>query len=195
MKTLGMTFMAVALLAAVLPLQAQDRWSVEVTGGPVVPTGDLGDLKINAGLGFGGSVAAKIMPHLAVYGGWDWAHFSSDEDGPAGELDVEETGYVLGLRFEHPLRGEVGFPKLRVQAGGTYKHIEVENEEGVVVTDSGHGLGWEGGLGLVMSVGERLTVTPGVRVRSLTRDLDFGPGDRSVDLRYVAFELGVGWSF
>lgn len=197
MRTAGLTFMAVALLAAGLPLQAQaqGRWSLEFTGGPAVPTGDLGDLKLNTGLTFGSTVSAKVMPHLAVYGGWDWVHLSSDEDQPGGELDVEETGYVLGLRFEHPLRGEVGFPKFRLQAGTTYKHIEIEDEEGDLIADSGHGLGWELGAGLVMSVAERFTVTPGVRVRSLTRDLDLGMGERSVDLRYVAFELGAAWTF
>jgi hypothetical protein len=195
MKALGFTFMALALLAVSIPLQAQERWSLEFTGGPAVPTGDLGDLKLNTGLAFGGSVSARIMPHLALYGGWDWAHLSSDEDGPAGELDVEETGYVIGLRFEHPLGGEVGFPKLRLQAGTTYKHIEIEDEEGDVVADSGHGLGWEAGAGLVLSVGERWTVTPGARFRSLSRDLDLGMGERSMDLRYVAFEVGVAWTF
>ncbi len=122
-------------------------------------------------------------------------HVSSDEDGPGGELDVEETGYVLGLRFEHPLRGEVDFPKLRLQAGGTYKHIEIEDEEGDLILDSDHGLGWEGGAGLVMSIGERWTVTPGVRVRSLSRELDLGMGEQSMDPRYVAFELGAAWTF
>lgn len=195
MRTVGLTFVAVAMLTVALPLQAQDRWSLEFTGGPAVPTGDLGDLKLNTGLAFGGTVSAKVMPHLSLYGGWDWVHLSSDESAPGGELDVEETGYVLGLRFEHPLGGEVGFPKLRLQAGGTFKHIEIEDEEGDLVADSGHGLGWEAGVGLVMSVRERLTVTPGVRFRSLTRDLDFGAGDRSVDLRYLAFELGAAWTF
>jgi hypothetical protein len=186
---------AAALLIAANPLNAQQRWSLEFTGGPAVPTGDLGELKLNTGLAFGGSVSVKIQPHLAVYGGWDWAHLSSDEDGPDGELDVEETGYVLGLRYEHPFRGEVGFPKLRIQAGGTYKHIEIEDEEGELVADSGHGLGWEAGLGLVMSVGERWTVTPGVRFRSLSRDLDLGIAEEPVDLRYLAFELGAAWTF
>lgn len=195
MRMLGLISVTAAVLTAAPPLEAQERWSLELTAGPAVPTGDLGDLDLNTGLAFGGTVSAKILPHFAIYGGWDWVHFSSDETGIDGELDVEETGYVFGLRWEHPLRGEVGFPKLRLQAGGTYKHIEIEDEEGELVADSDHGLGWEAGAGLTMSVGERWTVTPGLRFRSLSRELDLGMGERSMDLRYVAFELGVAWIF
>lgn len=195
MRHVGLMVLTAVLVIVALPLQAQERWSLEFTGGPAVPLGDLGDVDLNAGLAFGASVSAKVLPHLAVYGGWDWVHLSSDEDGADGELDVEETGYVLGLRFEHPLRGEDGFPKLRLQGGGTYKHIEIEDEEGDLFADSDHGLGWEAGAGLVMSLGERWTLTPGVRFRSLSRELDFGMGERSSDLRYLAFELGAGWVF
>jgi hypothetical protein len=195
MRTYSCMLMAVALAGTALPLEAQERWSVEFTGGPAVPTGDLGNLDLDAGLAFGASVSARVMPHLSLYGGWDWVHFSSDGSAAGGELDVEETGYGLGLRFEHPLRGEVGFPKLRLQAGGTYKHIEVEDEEGERIADSGHGLGWEAGAGLVMPLGARWTLTPMVRYRSLSRDLDLGPVDPSVELQYLTFELGAAWIF
>jgi opacity protein-like surface antigen len=195
MRSFGLMAMAAFLVTVALPLQAQERWTLEFTGGAAVPTGDLGDLDLNAGLAFGGTVSAKVMPHLGIYAGWDWAHFSSDETGPGGELDVEETGYVLGLRFEHPFRGETGFPMFRVQAGGTYKHIEIEDEEGELIADSGHGLGWEVGAGLVLPLGEQWTATPGFRFRSLSRDLDLGAGAQSVDLRYVGFEVGFAWRF
>lgn len=195
MKILGWIAVTATLAMTALPLQAQDRWSLDLSAGVAVPTGDLGDWGLNTGLAFGSSVGAKLMPHLAVYGGWDWAHFSTDESGIGGELDIEETGYVLGLRFEHPLRGEVGFPKLRLHAGGTYKHIEIEDEEGDIVADSGHGLGWEAGAGLMMTVGERWTLTPGVRFSSLSPELDLGAIESSVDLQYLAFQLGVGWAF
>ena len=194
MRMVGL-ILAAALLASAVPLQAQGRWASEFTAGPAVPVSDLGDLKLDAGLAFGANASGRIMPHLAVYGGWDWVHFSSDGIGGSGELDIEETGYVLGLRFEHPLRGEVGFPMLRLQAGSTYKHIEIEDEEGDLIADSGHDLGWEAGAGLVTSIGERWTVTPGVRVRSLSSELDLGTGAEYMDLRYVAFELAAGWTF
>lgn len=186
--------MATALVLVALPLQAQDRWTLELTGGAAVPTGDLGDASLNAGLTFGASVSARVMPHLAVYGGWDWVHVSTDEE-VGGELDVEETGYGFGLRFEHPLRGEAGFPKVRLQAGGTYKHIEVEDDEGDLVADSGHGLGFEGGAGLAVALGEQWQLTPMLRYRSLSRDLDLGFGEQSVELQYVTFELGFSRAF
>lgn len=194
MKRCGVMLLAGFLVISAVPLQAQDRWTIEFTGGPAVPTGDLGELNLDAGLAFGASVSARVLPHLAVYGGWDWVHFSAD-GGAAGELDLEETGYGFGLRFEHPIRGETGFPKVRLQAGGTYKHMEVEDEEGDLLTDSDHGLGWEAGAGLVMVLGERWTLTPMVRYRSLSRDLELGFTDVSTELQYLAFELGAGWTF
>jgi hypothetical protein len=195
MRPFGLLATTAVLMTFALPLNAQERWAVEFSGGAAVPTGDLGDLDLNAGLAFGGTVSVKVMPHLGIYGGWDWVHFSADETGPGGEVDVEETGYVLGLRFEHPFRGEEGLPKFRLQAGGTYKHIELEDEEGELIADSGHGLGWELGAGLVLPLGERWTATPGFRFRSLSRDLDFGAGGQSVDLRYVTFDVGFAWRF
>lgn len=194
MNILRTLLVAAVLTAAALPLQAQERWIFELTGGAAVPTGDLGETALNAGLTFGASLGAQVMPHLAVYGGWDWVHFSTDEVA-GGELDVEETGYALGLRFQHPLRGEEGFPQVRVQAAGTYKHIEVEDEEGDLVTDSGHGLGWEAGAGLVLPLGERWMLTPMLRYRSLSRDLDLGVGEAEVELRYVTFEVGASLRF
>jgi hypothetical protein len=187
-------WLATALTLVALPLQAQERWTVEFTGGAAAPTGDLGELGLNTGLAFGASLGARVMPHLSVYGGWDWVHFSSDEL-VGGELDVEETGYALGLRFQHPLRGEEGFPQVRVQAAGTYKHIEVEDDEGDVVTDSDHGLGLEVGAGLVLPLGERWMLTPMLRYRSLSRDLDLGQGTAAVELQYLTFEVGASLRF
>ncbi|MHB1327230.1 MAG: outer membrane beta-barrel protein, partial [Gemmatimonadales bacterium] len=110
------------------------------------------------------------------------------------DIDVEETGYVLGLRFEHPLAG-AGSPALVLRGGATFVHIEMENTDGDLVADSGHGLGWEAGAGLSLPLGRRWRVVPLVRYRSLTRDIDVGSVTTPASLRYVGLDVGFHWSF
>jgi hypothetical protein len=133
-----------------------------------------------------------VSYRLAIYGGWDWHRFTTDE-ALATVPDIEETGYAFGLRFEHPI-GAVGAPAVVLRAGGVYNHIEMENETGAIVEDTGHGLGWDAGAGVAFGVGDRWRAVPGVRFRSLTRDMTMGGITASSDLTYVAFELGVFFS-
>ena len=42
--------------------------------------------------------------------------------------------------------------RLWVRAGATYDHVELESEGGDITADSGHGLGWEAGSGLVFAL-------------------------------------------
>lgn len=171
---------------------SQDRWEFEVRGGAAFPTVDVGDVALDTGFGFEGIFQYRFLPHLGAYAGWDWMHFS----GESGDVDVEETGYAFGLRFEHPFGGEAG-PGLAywLRGGATVDHIELEDEAGDITADSGHGLGWEAGAGLSMRLGDHARFRPGVRYRSLSRDLDLGAGEQSVDLRYVTAEIAFGWRF
>jgi hypothetical protein len=111
-------------------------------------------------------------------------------------MDFEETGYVFGLRWEHPLPNERGNGMaVWARAGGTLKHIEVEDGEGEIVSDSGHGLGWEVGAGLSLPLGERFSLTPGIRYKALSRELEVGSSPTDWDLSDVTFELGGRWHF
>lgn len=80
-----------------------------------------------------------------------------------------------------------------VDAGAIIDHIEIEDQEGDLVADTEHGPGWEVGAGVAIGVGEKGSLTPGVRFRSLSRDLEFDGGEVPVDLRYVTAELGFAW--
>jgi hypothetical protein len=64
-----------------------------------------------------------------------------------------------------------------------------------VIGDSGHGLGWEAGAALGIMVGESWELSPGIRYRSLTPDLDFVAPATSGTLEYVAVEIGVSRTF
>jgi hypothetical protein len=107
-------------------------------------------------------------------------------------MDVEDTGYAFGLRFEHPLTARTAY---WARLGGTANHIELEDAGGDIVFDSGHGVGWEAGGGVTVPVGDRLTLTPGVRYRALSRDVEIGGVTAPVRLRYVAVGMGVAYHF
>ncbi|HER42841.1 MAG TPA: porin family protein, partial [Candidatus Eisenbacteria bacterium] len=154
-------FCLLAGSVAAVSVSAEQRWSAEFSGGAAFSTEELGEADLGTGLGFEGTVSYRFLPHLAVYGGWDWFHFSTDGSPWGGEMDVEETGYVFGLRFVHPV-GDWPLSYM-LRAGGTFDHIEIENDEGEIVADSDHGLGWEIGAGLVYALNDRWGIVPGIR--------------------------------
>lgn len=181
------------MVMGVSSVTAADRWNLEFGGGVAVATQDIGDYDPGTGFGLEGKVSYRFQPHLAVYGGWDWHNFTVDQTPDAAEVDIEETGYTVGLEFIHPL-GKSSLDYL-VRVGATFNHIELENEDGDIVADSDHGVGWEIGSGLAISFNEGWRLTPKVRYRALSRDLNYESTNSSVDLTYIAFDLGVIYSF
>jgi opacity protein-like surface antigen len=185
---------AVTVLAVASPLRAQQRWAVEFRANGALPTQDIGADELNNGIGLEGTVRYNIFPHLAIYAGWDWIHFGTESLAGA-DADVEETGYAFGARFEHPFKGETGTPAWWLRVGGTWDHVEIEDDAGDIIADSGHGLGWEVGAGLSLAVKEAWTFTPGLRYRSLSHDIRSPAFTSEVDLRYITFEIGVAFAF
>ena len=185
--------LSVLLITAGGTAEGQNPWRFELAGGAAFTTQDLGSASLGTGFGLEGTVGYRVQPHLWAYAGWDWHRFTSEESA-AADGDFDETGYAFGLQFEHPLRGSEAVA-LRLRAGGTYNHIEVENAAGDPVADSDHGLGWEAGAGLAFRLNDRWQVTPGARFRSLSRDLALGGPETSVDLRYIAVEVGFSRRF
>lgn len=188
--------LTVAAVLATAGLDAQERWNLDVRAGVGIPADDLGDAELDPGAGFEGTVALRVMTHLWAYGGWGWHQFSTDLPVWGTDTDVEQTGYVFGLRFEHPFSGESGAgPAVRVHAGGTMEHLEVEAGEGDLITDSDHGAGWEAGVGVSFPAWGGWRLTPGVRYRGLSRPLAFEDITPEVYLEYVAVEVGLSRSF
>ncbi len=183
----------VLALVAVPSAAAQDRLRFELRGGPAFATSKLAGASLGTGFGFEGTAAYRIQPHLSVYAGWDWHRFTADASFAGPDNDFEETGYAMGLQWQHPIGS--GAVALQLRAGGTYNHIEIENSSGNRVADSGHGLGWEAGVGLPLRLGDRWQVTPGARYRSLSRDIKVGTVTTSASLRYLALDLGFARSF
>jgi len=196
MKTKILATTAMAMILSTTPLHAQSRWSLEFRGNAAVPTTELAGEDLNTGVGFEGNVGYHLYQHLSAYAGWDYTHFNADQSFAGPDMDFEETGYVFGVRWEHPFAGEAGQGLAGwVRAGGTYKHIEVEDNEGEIIGDSGHGLGWEVGTGLSIPLGSSWRLTPGVRYKALSRDLEVGSATTDWDVSDVTFELGARWHF
>lgn len=182
-----------SFLVAPSVAQAQNRWSLELLPGVAFATEDAGQAEIDFGVGADATIGYRVMPHLSIYGGWGWREFGADTSFPGSDVDLTETGYLFGLRFEHPM-GDDDAPELIVRLGGTYNHLEIE-EDGGIVSDSGHGLGFEVGAGVAFRLGDRWRVTPGVRFRSTEREFEALGVAIPAPLRYVAIDVAFSRRF
>ena len=193
MKKLLLTAVAITIFILFNHSYAQDKWSLELRPGINYATKDISDADL--GLGFGGelTVAYRFMPHLAAYAGWSYNNFGVDQSFAGTDASIEETGYTFGLQFIHPI-GESNISYL-LRAGGTYNHIEIENNDGEIIIDSGHGFGWQAEAGLIIALSQKFSLLPSLRYRSLNRDIEINSVKTSVDLNYLSFGVGVSWSF
>jgi Outer membrane protein beta-barrel domain len=172
---------------------AQGNWSMTLKSGANFSTAKLGDSDLKTGYGFEGTIAYKVLPSLAIYTGWGWNKFSTDRLFALSNIDIVETGYRAGLQLTTP----IGTSNLKylIAGGGVYNHLEVENSEGKMTDDSGHGLGWEFEGGVVIPLGSRVNLTPTVRYHFLTRDLKNGNVPTEVTLNYVSAGIGISYLF
>lgn len=195
MKTLVLTFALLFVVVTFPQIEAQtnDRWSLEFRPGANYSTKNIADADIELGFGFEGTIAYRFMPHLAAYAGWSWNHFSADNSFAGSDMDFEETGYTFGLQFIHPI-GESKINYL-IRLGGTYNHIEIENTEGEIIIDSGHGLGWQAETGFVVPLSDKFSLLPSVRYRSLSRNIKIENVNTPVELNYLSVGVGLSWSF
>ena len=184
---------AVILLLAPSAAEGQSPFSLELGAGVAVPVQDFGNAELRTGFGFGANVRYRFQPHLAAYAGWEMHTFSADL--APDELDVEQTGYALGLRFDRPLGAErtagEPTPAWWVSAGAQFAHIEIEDDAGEPAGETDHGLGWEAGAGISWPLTGRIAVSPGIRIRMLGREIDMGLGVQDATLTYLTAGVGI----
>jgi outer membrane protein W len=181
-----------SLLLSASPLQAQGLWTFDVRAGASVATEQFADTDLDTGIGLEGTLSYRILPALSVYGGWDWQHRRAATTLFGAPAEVEDTGYVFGVRYIAPRRSPA---TPWVRAGALYNHIEVESTDGAILVDSAHTWGWEFGGGLDLVVGEAWSLTPGVRYRRFEPTARFGGVESPVTLSYLVFDVGVGFSW
>lgn len=193
MKKLLLTFAALMLCTLFSQSFAQNSWSLEFRPGVNYATQDIEDADLGIGFGAELTVAYRFMPHLAAYAGWSYNNFAVDQSFAGTDASFEETGYTFGFQFIHPIGGSN--LSYLVRLGGTYNHIEIENNAGDITIDSGHGLGWQAEAGLVIPLSDKFSLLPSVRYRSLNREININNSNTSVDLNYVSVGVGLSWSF
>ena len=140
------------------------------------------------GFGFDGTLHYRFMPFTGVYAGWGENWFSTETSSSETNRDYEETGYVLGLQFKYPLRDSRS--SLFLRAGALYNHIEVENDNGDITVDTGHGPGFQLATGIDIKLGSSWSLTPVIKYNDLTRSLN--TEGSSVDIRYNYLSVRIG---
>lgn len=190
------TLMAFTLagLGLTSPAAAQIPLGIELRANGAIATQDAGRETHENGFGFEGNLQYDVLSSLAVYAGWDWNRFSALNAIAGPDTDLKETGYVLGLRYERPFQ-EGSRMAWWARFGGTYNHLELENSDGDLIDDSGHGFGLEAGAGVSVPFGGYWSLTPGIRYRKLSRDLEIDNLTTPVKLESLAFEVGLGLHF
>jgi len=183
---------AVAILALTVSSFAQEkqkRFGFEVSGGASFATRELGGANLQAGFGAEGIFHYRFMPHAGVYAGWGYNAFSAENSFAGNDIDFEETGYVFGLQFKHPIG--ISPVSYYVRAGALYNHIEIENTDGNIIGDTGHGFGWQAAGGVDIPLGRNWSLTPGVKYNSLSGDVNMEGTTTQLDLNYIQVRVGI----
>jgi len=185
--------LVIAILFFSFTVKAQEKWSVEFRPGLNFPTSDVGNTEAKVGYGFEITGAYKIMPHLAAYVGWGWNQFKGENRFSKDDVTLNETGYTFGFQIIHPI-GTSHFSYV-ASAGAIYNHIELENKTGDIITDTGHGFGWQVAAGIDYEIAPSLSLRPMLRYRSLSRNMEIANVSTELKLNYIAFGIGLALEF
>jgi hypothetical protein len=185
-------FMALTMLTIIsLVSEAQEkdrRFGFEINGGPSFATNKFAD-GLRMGFGTEGLFHYRFMPHTGIYAGWGANWLTTENLSSELNRDYEETGYVLGLQFKHPAWGSRA--SFLVRAGMIYSHIEVENDNGEILEDTGHGAGLQLAAGMDFKLGSSWSLTPFVKYHSLNRPLNSEEGPADSRFSYLSVRVGI----
>ncbi len=191
MKTKALLILTFCLLITGV-LQAQQngkRIDFELNGGASMATSKPGGTQLNPGFGFEGTFQYRILKHTGIYAGWGWNRFGADNSFAGADVCFEETGYVFGLQFKHPIGSSPLSYYLR--AGGLYNHIEIENAAGEIIGDTGHGFGFQLGAGLDYALGKNWSIVPGIKFNYLSMDIEMDGVTTRLNHNYISLKVGV----
>jgi opacity protein-like surface antigen len=188
-KVFAILGLMILLTSGAFAQSSEKRFGFELNSGVSLPVSELDNAKLNTGFGFEGILHYRFMPHLGAYAGWGWNRLSADHSFAGEDVDFEETGYVVGLQFMHPI-GNSPF-SYYVRGGGLYNHIETENATGEIINDTGHGFGFQLGGGVSYNFGNNWSFAPGIKFSSLRPDADFEGVSRSLDYQYISLRIGI----
>lgn len=191
MKTKGLTLLSMFAILSLSALgqESEKRFGFELSSGASFATNKLDGASLNPGFGFEGIFHYRFMENTGIYAGWGWNRFASDNSFAGTDVCFEETGYVFGLQYKR-LLGESPIA-FYVRGGGLYNHIEIENADGKIINDSGHGFGWQAAGGVDVSLGSNWSLTPGLKFNSLSRDTEFEGVTKTLNLNYISVRVAI----
>lgn len=177
------------LVGSVMAQNIQKRYGFELSSGLSVATSEPGGAEMNPGFGFEGIFHCRILKQTGLYGGWGWNRFGADASFAGSGVSFEETGYVIGLQHKQP----VGKSHLSIylRAGMLYNHIEIENEDGDITHDTGHGPGFQFAAGIDYPLGKNWSITPGIKFNSLSNETTRESVTTEIDHNYLSFRIGI----
>ncbi|MBE0638947.1 MAG: outer membrane beta-barrel protein [Bacteroidales bacterium] len=191
MRTKVMLSIALSLLVTVLTFGQgkENRFGIEINGEVSFVSTDLAGASLNTGLGFETILQYRFMPFTSVYGGWGWVNFNADESFAGPDMDFEQTGYILGLQFMR----QIGSSPVSyfARAGLLYSHIETENNDGDIISNTGHGVGYQVAGGIEVAMGNNWSLAPGIKFNSLSGETEIEGMNYQLDHRYVSARIGV----
>lgn len=191
-KVLTALTLSVMISIAVTAQQKDKKFAFEAGGGPSFPTMQFAD-GIRTGFGFECTFRYMFLPHTGLYGGWGANWLSTETLTPANNRDYEETGYILGLDFRHPI-SDSKFAYY-VRAGALYNHIEIENADGNILKDTKHRPGFQIAGGIDIDLGKNWSLTPGVKFNKLLVDTEIDGSSEHLDHQYISARIGIARRF
>jgi opacity protein-like surface antigen len=169
--------------------ESEKRFGIELNGDVSFVASDLNGANLNTGLGFETILQYRFMPFTSVYGGWGYSHFNANESFAGTDIDFEQTGYVLGLQFSRAISDSP--ISLFLRGGMLYSHIETENNVGDIISDTGHGVGFQVAGGIEVSIGKNWSLTPGLKYNSLSGETELEGVNYDLELRHVSAKMGL----
>ncbi|MEE4214948.1 MAG: outer membrane beta-barrel protein [Bacteroidales bacterium] len=186
MKTQKLVLIGIVMLlsTSVFAQGKDSRFSFELNTGPAFSVSDLNNSQLNPGFGFESIFHYRFLPHTSVYAGWGWNRIAANESFAGSDICFEETGYIMGLQFMHPISDSRFSWYLR--AAALYNHIETENADGDIISDSKHGFGYQLGCGVAYRLSRNWQLTAGMKFNSLTRDSQFEGTAKILEYKYIS---------
>ncbi len=188
-KVLFTLALSVVLSLTSFGQEKEKRFGFELSGGPSMATRQLEASNLKPGFGFEGIIHYRLFSHTGVYAGWGWNWMSSENAIASNNADFEETGYLLGLQFKHPIDGFRSSYYLR--AGAIYNHIEVENDNGDIIGDTGHKPGVQLATGIDIPLGQKWSLTPGIKYNAISGKTDILGEPFSINYHYLSVRIGI----
>lgn len=190
MKTKAFTVVLFLLIAGSIYAQEKEiRFAFELNGGAALSTSKMEGFATQTGVGFEALFHYRFLPQLGAYAGWGWNTLPAKHSFAGDDVCFEETGYILGLNFSHPIHG-LGL-SYYVRAAGLYNHIETENADGNIINDTGHGLGFQLAGGVEIPLNSKWSLTPGIKFNSLDRKTDYKGSPLKLHYQYLSIRIGI----